>query len=60
MSSNELSNWSITLEMASTFIDASTLSIPLTTDPIDLVTCCILMAPSRREATASTREESRR
>ena len=49
-----------TFEIASTFMEPSTLSIPLTTLPIDRVTCCILMADSRREATASTLEERRR
>ena len=46
--------------MASTFIEPSTLSIPLTTEPIDLVTFCILIALSRRDATASTRELKRK
>ena len=60
MSSNDRSNCSITFEIASTFIEPSTLSIPFVTIPIDRVTCCILIADSRRDATASTRLESRR
>ena len=38
ISSKLCSNLSITFEICSTFIEPSTLSIPFTTDPIDLVT----------------------
>ena len=60
MSSKERSNWSITLEIFSTFIEESTLSMPFTTVPIDFVTFCIWIALSSREATASMRDERRR
>ena len=38
MFSNDFSKESIAFVMASTFIEASTLSMPFTTEPIDLVT----------------------